>query len=103
MLKSNWLSSAQVCGYSDVQGARTWGIWKKLSVNFFDALQPTYHSCMPRKHGYDTIKAWLRHYLSCPNYPNYGAAGYSVTLGGNFYRATLDHAPKNYALLNLIE
>lgn len=84
---------AGVCpvrGHSNVQGDRTMGIWEKPSKAFLDALQQAYKFEVPTEHGYDSIESI--HAMAK------GHVNVFFALGGNFYRATPDHAATKIAL-----
>jgi molybdopterin-dependent oxidoreductase alpha subunit len=80
-------AGAGVCpvrGHSNVQGARTMGIFERPAAGFLDALQRVFHFVPPRHPGYDTVEAIRAMHE--------GKVGVFFALGGNFLSATPDTA-----------
>ena len=71
-----------VRGHSNVQGARTMGIWERAPEHFLDALRDEFGFEPPREHGLDTVAAITA--------LKEGRARVFMGMGGNFVSATPD-------------
>lgn len=71
-----------VRGHSNVQGDRTVGIWEAPSDSFMDKMESGLKVALPRKHGYDVVKAIKA--------MDRGDVDVFFCMGGNFLSATPD-------------
>jgi molybdopterin-dependent oxidoreductase alpha subunit len=71
-----------VRGHSNVQGDRTVGIWEAPSDSFLDRMEMGLKVSLPRKHGYDVVKAIKA--------MDGNKVGVFFCMGGNFISATPD-------------
>ena len=81
-----------VRGHSNVQGARTMGIWEQMPDSFLDKLRDEFGFEPPREHGFDTVNT-VRALRD-------GKIRVFFALGGNFVSATSDTAVMESSMRN---